>query len=224
MDVSLLRDHSEVVLGDMPSDSQASEPENTSTIGQWVRQGFQLGVGAISYLSADRWLIQPALKAIQAMGILASIDSEAANKELVESTVSSANDLFASFTKVAVVGVIGPFIEEMIFREGVQYGLFQALPLLLTSTENDKSAMTQRLNAMAWKTIRIVTTATLFTAVHLFNVSEMSDSNLALQLSNAFIGGLALSILRETPLGLLGSIGAHIANNSGAVFTMLGSS
>lgn len=45
------------------------------------------------------------------------------------------------------------------------------------------------------------------------NSGVLDDSDLSMQLIHSFVGGIALGILKESKVGLIGSIGCHIANN-----------
>ncbi|MBM3183732.1 MAG: CPBP family intramembrane metalloprotease [Chlamydiae bacterium] len=63
------------------------------------------------------------------------------------------------------------------------------------------------------KVARVVLTAALFSAFHLVNQGVLSDAYVKAQLIGTFVLGLGFGAIKESKAGLLGSIGAHMANN-----------
>lgn len=106
----------------------------------------------------------------------------------------------------AVNGGIG---EELIFRYLIQdvllkRGLGKAIKII-----SPKHA--SFMDSSAGKTIRVVTTAALFAASHL--VGTKNEDGFILQATCAFIGGIYLGTIKESRLGLIGSIGSHMMHN-----------
>ena len=61
---------------------------------------------------------------------------------------------------------------------------------------------------------RILLTSAIFAAAHLSNQKIFGKTYAKFQACDAFIGGILLGVLKESSLGLMGSIGLHMANNA----------
>lgn len=71
------------------------------------------------------------------------------------------------------------------------------------------------------KITRVVLSAAVFSFMHNLNSGRISDGELNLQLRSTFATGLFYGIIKESRLGIIGSIGAHMANNGVAMYFKL---
>lgn len=115
----------------------------------------------------------------------------------------------------ATVGVIVPFSEEILFRGLMQDVLLMRIPkFIVKKIAPGKETV---LDSSVAKAARIALTAAAFSAYHFQNQGLFSDSYVTMQLVSTFVMGIGFGLLKESKAGLLGSIGAHMANNFVAI-------
>lgn len=116
--------------------------------------------------------------------------------------------------------VIGPAIkEEILFRGLIQDVCLTEIPkYVIKKIAPGKETI---LDTTIAKAARIVLTSAAFSAWHLQNKGVLSDSYVSMQLVATFAMGIGFGILKESKTGLLGSIGAHMANNFVAIAPQL---
>jgi hypothetical protein len=108
---------------------------------------------------------------------------------------------------------LGPVFEELMHRGGVQEILLTGLPKnILKIIAPGKETL---LDLTVVKTARIFLTAAFFSYVHfLLNRGVFPDSYCNAQIVSSFVkSGITYGLLKESKIGLLGSIVAHISNN-----------
>ena len=104
-----------------------------------------------------------------------------------------------------------PIIEELVFRYGIQEILLKKIPeqFLQRFAPNKQAILDSKVVTLA----RIVFTAAIFAYIHLANKGNFPDSYCDAQVPASFIGGIVYGILKESKVGLLGSVVAHVVNN-----------
>lgn len=127
-------------------------------------------------------------------------------------TVSEIDYFFfqASFTS--------PIVEELLFRHIIQEVSLEQLPkkILKEMMPGKETVLDSKVAAAA----RVVLTSALFISIHLLNRGIFPDSYCNAQLVDSFIGGIAYGVLKESKIGLLGSVVAHISSNILAGFAV----
>nr|QIQ10899.1 hypothetical protein OJOKFFHK_00042 [uncultured bacterium] len=120
---------------------------------------------------------------------------------------------------VAGVGVAYPLFEEVVFRGLIQDVLLKRIPKYIVSkvAPGKETALDSNIAKVA----RITLTAAAFSACHLVNFGIMPDSYVRAQLIASFVMGIGFGALKESKAGLLGAIGAHMANNVMAISPQL---
>lgn len=119
----------------------------------------------------------------------------------------------------ANVGVIAPLLEEVLFRGLMQDVLLTRIPKFIV--KKIAPGRETALDSSVAKAARITLTAAAFSAFHLQNQGLFADSYVTMQLVAAFAMGIGFGMLKESKAGLLGSVGAHMANNFAAIAPML---
>lgn len=64
------------------------------------------------------------------------------------------------------------------------------------------------------KAARIGLTAALFSSLHFRNLQSHSQAEVVSQVVCTFVLGLGFGMIKESKAGILGAIGAHMANNA----------
>jgi hypothetical protein len=129
----------------------------------------------------------------------------------------------STFTaKVAQIGLIGcifPVAEEITFRGLIQDVCLKKItqPFLKKIFPNTQTSLLTAFD----KVTRVTIAAGLFSACHLQNTAIFDDEYVRGQLIHTFVMGLGLGVLKESNAGILGAIGAHIANNFAAISPVL---
>lgn len=146
------------------------------------------------------------VKIAQISGFVPDIDQE---------MIGKLKPMMTNLVGLAVIGLIVPIIEEIFFRGIVQDVLLTRIPKYLVK----KTLLGKEIvfDTLIIKTFRIILTASLFAVAHTFNDGTFPDSYVKIQLVAAFVGGIGLGVLKESRFGLLSAIGAHSANNFGAM-------
>lgn len=118
-----------------------------------------------------------------------------------------------------VISITNPIIEELVFRFLIQDVLLKRIPKYIVKTiaPGKEVALDSRLAAIT----RIFITASLFSSVHILGKTMEADAYVINQLATSFIGGILYGTLKESKVGLLGSIGAHITYNMMGRFSSL---
>lgn len=112
-----------------------------------------------------------------------------------------------------------PILEEILFR-----GLLQDILLdrFVRWTVNKLGLNDSKwTSSKAYTAGRILITSALFSYVHSFNSAHFTDEYVAEQIKQSFFAGLFFGLIKESPLGLAGSIGAHMINNVIAMLPLL---
>ena len=109
------------------------------------------------------------------------------------------------------MGVIAPLSEEILFRGLMQDVLLTRIPKYIV--KKIAPGRETVLDSSIAQAARIALTAAAFSAFHLQNQGVFSDSYVSMQLVATFAMGIGFGILKDSKAGLLGSIGAHMANN-----------
>lgn len=122
-------------------------------------------------------------------------------------------------TLILQMVIYAPLLEEFIFRYLIQDLLFNRFPKKITMmSAPGKEAC---LNFTGVRETRIIVTASLFSAYHLINLVWAADSYVTLQLITTFILGISFGVLKESRVGLLGAISAHMTYNYLALFFII---
>jgi hypothetical protein len=101
--------------------------------------------------------------------------------------------------------------EEILFRGLVQDVLLTRIPkLIINKMAPGKEKV---LDTTIAKAARILLTSAGFSAVHLQNQAVYPGEEMKAQLITSFISGIGFGILKESKVGLAGTIGAHMAGN-----------
>jgi membrane protease YdiL (CAAX protease family) len=105
-----------------------------------------------------------------------------------------------------------PLLEELFFRQFLQGYILKKFSnfVIKNCVSQVKSPMIDKIDKVA----RVALTAGLFSLCHLNNEGQGSDAQLQGQLVHTFVVGLGLGWLKESEAGLLGAVGAHMANNA----------
>ncbi len=113
------------------------------------------------------------------------------------------------FFLVAVV--VGPILEELLFRDLVQDVLLTRIPKYIISkiSPGHESLVDSKIAALS----RIALTAAAFSASHLFNYGIIENEYVKIQVITTFFNGLIYGLVRESRAGLTGTIAAHMTNN-----------
>lgn len=107
--------------------------------------------------------------------------------------------------------VEAPIKEELIFRGLFQGVIFHQWPKFLFSTISQGHL----LDSTTAKTARIALSTTIFSGMHALNYGSgvISDELVTTQLIVGLATGIAFGLIKESNLGMLGAIGAHMGNN-----------
>lgn len=111
--------------------------------------------------------------------------------------------------------LFGSPIEEIFFRGLMQDVLLTRIPKYVI--KNIVPGREIALDSSVAKTARIVLTAAAFSTCHLLNQGLFPDSALINQLTLTFVSGICFGIIKESKMGMLGSVGAHMSINFFAV-------
>jgi membrane protease YdiL (CAAX protease family) len=103
--------------------------------------------------------------------------------------------------------VVGPVLEEVAMRWLLQDVILKPLFHLINPEERLFSAQTEKI-------ARVAIASTAFSAIHLANAAALPWAYVASQLVATLVGGAMLGAIKESSLGLSGSIGAHMGNNA----------
>lgn len=104
---------------------------------------------------------------------------------------------------------MGPIKEELIFRGLIQDLLLKRLLGKAIQAVSPRNA--SWVDSRVAKIFRIIITAALFGAAHL---GTQGQAAFKFQAFYAFAGGCILGAIKESRLGLIGSIGCHMMNNA----------
>lgn len=107
--------------------------------------------------------------------------------------------------------IIIPILEEIFFRGIIQDKILYQLPKYICKYVSPGSE--KYLDTIIAKVARIGITAALFGAAHMTNAPIIGEKTAEIQSSMAFIAGIILGIVKESELGMVGSIGLHMGNN-----------
>ncbi|MDP1608616.1 MAG: CPBP family intramembrane metalloprotease [Chlamydiales bacterium] len=156
---------------------------------------FSIGVGVFKAFVGGQ-IVSLAAK----VGVIPDFNESQMMTEMC-ATVSKIDHFFfqASFT--------GPIVEELIMRYAIQE--FLPKKILKNMIPGKETVLDSKVAAAA----RIVLTASLFASLHLLNKGIFPDSYCHAQVIDSFIGGMTYGALKESEVGLLGSIVAHMSNN-----------
>lgn len=102
-------------------------------------------------------------------------------------------------------------IEELFFRGFIQGFILNRFPRFCLKKINISEEFIAH-NIYA-KTTRVFITSLLFSYAHLSNEDILPPDAIKRQIVGSFVGGLCLGCIKESPLGLAGATGGHIANN-----------
>lgn len=100
-----------------------------------------------------------------------------------------------------------PIVEEFLHRYCIQEILLTRIPKM------NMSGKETILDSKIAKVARIFLTSAYFAFTHLSNAEILPDSYVTTQIIEVFLGGICLGVLKESRVGLLGCIIAHMANN-----------
>lgn len=129
----------------------------------------------------------------------------------------SSSDLKKSIFKVAVLQAA--VYEELIFRGLIQDILLKRIPqLIIKKLAPGKEKLLDTKTAQAF---RITISATAFSAIHLINLLVFPKEYVIPQVVITFVLGIFLGVIKESRLGLAGTIGAHALNNTMAITPIL---
>lgn len=134
--------------------------------------------------------------------------------EMLDYTVSS---LKGETVGSLAIGI--PMGEEILFRGLIQGTYLTRIPkYVIKKFAPGKETV---LDTTIAKVARILLTSAAFSAYHLQNQGVVSDAYVTMQLVATFVMGIGFGLLKESKAGLLGSIGAHMANNFVAIAPIL---
>ena len=122
-------------------------------------------------------------------------------------------------TNLVALGVIPAVGEELLFRGLIQDVLLKRLPAWML--KKISPGQEKMIDTKIAKIGRIILTSALFSAWHLQNRGILPDAYVKSQLVGTFTLGILLGMIKESNLGLLGSMGAHFANNTIAISPIL---
>ena len=120
---------------------------------------------------------------------------------------------------ILTMGVSAPIGEEILFRGIIQDLLLKRIPKYIIKKFSPGNENV--LDKKAFKIGRILLTSALFSAMYLMNTDVFGDTYVKTQLISTFVMGIGFGMIKESSLGLLGSIGGHIMNNLVAVLPSL---
>lgn len=132
-------------------------------------------------------------------------------------TVQKGSGIFMSqleaWKGIAPIAIIcGGIGEELIFREVVQNFLLKEL--LGKAIQKVSPNNASWVDTKAAKIFRITITATLFAGMHLATDTDEIPLGIKFQAFNALAMGFILGAIKESQLGLIGSIGCHMMHNA----------
>jgi membrane protease YdiL (CAAX protease family) len=108
--------------------------------------------------------------------------------------------------------ILGGIGEELIFRGVVQDLLLTKLLAKAIKKVSPNNA--SWVDTKTAKVFRIAITSALFAAAHLITNTEEIPLGIKYQAFNALVGGFILGAIKESRLGLIGSIGCHMMHNA----------
>lgn len=109
-------------------------------------------------------------------------------------------------------------IEEFCFRGFLQGVALNRVPEFISKKILKKENLISN-NTYA-KIVRIFVTSVIFSYAHKTNEEMISTSAVKRQMLGSFIGGICLGCIKESPLGLAGAVGGHVANNLFSIFAV----
>ena len=122
-------------------------------------------------------------------------------------------DTFKSMAPISIIGAgIG---EELVFRGVVQDLILTKLLGKAIKTISPENA--SWIDTKTAKIFRIVITSALFAGAHLITGTDEIPSGIKFQAFSALVTGFILGAVKESRLGLMGSIGCHMMHNAAAM-------
>lgn len=191
---------------DLSLDNKASKTIDTSPFKQVLGKitfletlGIGIGTGVMGSLLGDQ-IVSLSGKT----GAIPDFDYQKMMTEMCVTIVNTDNFVInACF--------IGPILEELIFRYSIQQVLLKEIPeKIIKIIAPGKEDV---LDSKVAKITRTLFTAALFGYIHIVNQGRYPDAYCYGQIISSFVGGIAFGILKESKVGLLGSIVAHVSNN-----------
>lgn len=154
------------------------------------------------------------LQLAQSMGMIAKLD-QVDNLTLFREITNIQDPTDEQIkTFLIIASIVVPLIEELFFRGIIQDFILKRVPnFLLKKMRPIKSIFSDSTRA---KICRVALTTGLFSAFHLLSIGSASSelkSFMQIQAIGAIPLGLFFGAIKESPLGLFGTIGAHMGHN-----------